>query len=547
MRVLIAQMNPTIGDLTGNSRLILSALAEARHQGAELVLFPELALCGYPPEDFLLLPHFCRAVEAHLVPIIEATKGLIAVVGTIRRSTEGEKALYNSAAIISAGRLLGYHDKVLLPTYDVFSERRYFESGGSMQLWNLAGHRIAVTICEDIWQHSGVVTDTLYKRDPVAELRPLGPDLLVNLSASPYSVARASLRTALCQKVAKTLQCPVLLCNQVGGNDSLIFDGNSVYVDASGKPRASGVAFAEDLLLVDTEETSPQLAPPSSIAGAAELYCALVLGVRDYFRKSGCTRACLGLSGGIDSAIVACIAVEALEAENVMAVVMPSRFSSPETMADAHQLAKQLRMPTREISIEGPFESFLEVLKPQFAGMSWDITEENLQARIRGTILMALSNKLGSIVLSTGNKSEFAMGYSTLYGDMCGGLAVISDLTKGQVYALARYLNQDREVIPATIISRPPSAELRPHQLDSDSLPDYAIVDAVLQDYVEDHLSPEEIAARRDYPLALVLDLVKRIHRSEYKRRQAPPGLRVTQRAFSVGRRFPIVQRFIQG
>lgn len=510
------------------------------------MLFPELALCGYPPEDLLLMPHFYRAVEAQLASIVEATEGLSAVVGTIRRSAEGEKALYNSAAIISDGRLLGYQDKVLLPTYDVFSERRYFESGGSMRLWNISGNRIAVTICEDIWQHSQAVAHTSYKRDPVAELRPLGPELLLNLSASPYSFARASLRTAICQKVAMTLQCPVALCNQVGANDSLIFDGNSVFVDASGHACASAVAFAEDLLLVDTKALSVEFALPTPVAGAAELYQALVLGVRDYFRKSGFTKACLGLSGGIDSAVVACIAVEALGADNVMAVVMPSRFSSPETMDDADRLAQELRMPIRKISIEKPFESFLEVLEPQFVGMSWDITEENLQARIRGTILMALSNKLGSIVLSTGNKSECAMGYSTLYGDMCGGLAVISDVTKGQVYAIAQYLNNDREVIPATILSRPPSAELRPNQLDSDSLPDYAIVDAVLQDYVEEHLSPQEIVARRGYPLVLVLDLVQRMHRSEYKRRQAPLGLRVTQRAFSVGRHFPIVQRFIQ-
>ena len=543
MRIILAQMNPTIGDLVGNREKICHAIALARQQRADIVLFAELALCGYPPEDFLLLPHFCQAVEDQLAAITRETQGITAIVGTIRKSA-GERELYNSAAILSDGKCVGYQDKVLLPAYNVFTERRYFEPGGPMRLWPIAGRRVAITICEDIWQHTRAVQEVSYSRDPVAELAPLKPDLLLNLSASPYSVGRADQRVDICRQASQTLGCPVCYCNQVGGNDSLIFDGKSLYVDARQGFVEQGAAFKEDALLVDTEKSiSGQ--PTRSFDAAQDLYRALVLGVRDYFHKSGFQSACLGLSGGIDSAVVACIAAEALGPSNVLGVMMPSRFSSSSAMDGAQQLAESLGIQTLEVSIEEPFKAYLTTLEPLFIGRAWDATEENMQARIRGMILMALSNKFGHIVLATGNKSELAMGYATLYGDMCGGLGVISDLTKGQVYAVANAINCHGLIIPEDTIVRPPSAELRPNQKDSDSLPDYAIIDAVLQDYVEQHLPPDVIAERHQLPIALVLDLVQRIHRNEYKRRQSPPGLRVTQRAFSVGRRFPIVQKFV--
>jgi len=545
MRVLIAQINPTIGDLPGNTGKILRSIEIAREQSAQLVLFPELALTGYPPEDFLLLPHFIHDVEQHLHTIVEASKDIAVIVGLPRQNPERtEKKLFNSAAIIHNQKILGFQDKILLPTYDVFDERRYFEPASSVRLWEIDGMNIGVTICEDIWQHSEMVKYTSYRRDPVQELSVLVPDFVVNLSASPYSLNKSGNRQEVCCKAAATLHCPLILCNQVGGNDSLIFDGYSFYAGKDGKIIDYAKGFEEDHLLVDlSKKSKPRSFQTDPIE---DLYRALVLGLRDYFQKSGFTKACLGISGGIDSALVACIAVEALGVKNVLGITMPSRYSSPGSFTDAMQLIKTLGIDHKEISIEGPFKSYLELLEPQFSDKPWDATEENLQARIRGMILMAVSNKFGYIVLSTGNKSEIAMGYATLYGDMCGGLTVISDVTKGQVYALAKWINRNKEIIPTNTIVKPPSAELKPNQKDSDTLPDYDIIDNVLQSYVEDHCSPQEIVGRYGYSLELVEDLVRRIHRNEYKRRQSAPGLRISERAFSVGRRFPIVQRYVE-
>ncbi len=545
MRILVAQTNPTIGDLAGNMAKIQQQIAVGRDGGADIVLFSELAICGYPPEDFLLKPHFCQAVEAQLDSVIAASKGLCVVIGTVRRTPPGvgQKFLYNTAAIISDGTLIGFQDKMLLPTYDIFDESRYFEPAETCHIWNIAGKKVAITICEDIWQHSKAVTFTSYRRDPVEELASGAPELLLNLSASPYSVGRGKTRVALCEAVAKRLRCPVVLCNQIGGNDSLIFDGNSLYLDSSGSLLAQGKGFQEDSLWLDTTATLP--ARSFDMDPTRDLFHALVLGLRDYFSKQNFTKGLVGLSGGIDSAVVACLAVSALGSENVLGVGMPSRFSSPGSVSDAVALAKNLGIAFREIPIEGPHQSYLDLLTPYFEGRPADATEENFQARIRGMILMALSNKLGYLVLATGNKSELAMGYSTLYGDMCGGLGVLSDVTKQQVYALARYINREKELIPLNTIVKPPSAELRPNQLDTDSLPEYAIVDVVLEDYIENNKSPQEIAQDHHYPLELVVDLVKRIHANEYKRRQAAPGLRVSQKAFSIGRRFPIVQRWV--
>ncbi|MDP1834521.1 MAG: NAD+ synthase [Chlamydiales bacterium] len=541
MKILVAQMNPTIGDLTGNTSKILKFIEEGRRQQAHLVLFPEMALCGYPPEDFLLLPHFCEAVEEHLKQIIAASKGVAVVVGTIRLA-QGQKSLFNSAAVIWNGELLGYQDKILLPTYDVFDEARYFESGYACKTWDIAGNRVGITICEDIWAHTGAVRGTQYQRDPILELRELQPNLVLNLSASPFSASRAQTRVALCRAVAKTLDCPMVLCNQVGGNDSLIFDGTSLFVDPSGL-LVRGKSFEEDSFIADTSKIHASITLKSD--PIEDVLQALVLGVRDYFGKQGFTKAIIGLSGGVDSALVACIAAKALGPENVLGLAMPSRYSSEGSLTDAEALATNLNIDYKVISIEEPFDAYLGLLNPYFAGASADITEENLQSRIRGMLLMAFSNKFGYIVLATGNKSEMAMGYATLYGDMCGGLGVISDLTKQQVYALSHCINREKEVIPKSTLIKPPSAELRPNQLDSDSLPDYAIIDAVLEEYVENHQAPAKIAEKHGFPLSLVEDLVKRIHRSEYKRRQAPPGLRVSQKAFSVGRYFPIVQKWI--
>jgi len=538
MHILAAQINPIIGDLKGNTQKIIQAIQRGRTQQADLVLLPEMALSGYPPEDFISLPHFLKSIQVHLEEIISATSGIAVIVGLPRQS---QKILYNSAAFISNGQLIEYIDKILLPTYDVFDERRYFEAGDKVCVHPFKGERIAITICEDLWQHSGLLQSTYYQRDPVLELKKENPTVLLNLSASPYSVSKFDKRAAVCIQAAKTLKCPVILCNQVGGNDSLIFDGYSVHVDSKGIiQQAKG--FVEDDLLVSLHEKSVHLTIKRD--PIQDLYQALVMGIRDYFEKLGFKKACLGLSGGIDSAVVACLAAEALGPENVWALYLPSRYSAPESERDAQRLAQNLNIKFQILSIEAPFESYLSLLAPIFEDKAVDITEENLQSRIRGMLLMALSNKFGYLVLSTGNKSELAMGYSTLYGDLCGALAVLGDLTKQQVYALAHWINRDKERIPWYTIQRAPSAELRLNQKDSDSLPEYKVIDQVVQAYVEEHHSPEHIAKKFDYPLELVQELIKKIHQNEFKRRQAPPALRVSEKAFSVGRRFPIVQRW---
>jgi NAD+ synthase (glutamine-hydrolysing) len=545
MRILMAQINPIVGAIDDNTEKVLKSIAHAKSCAADLVLFPELCLSGYPPEDFLLLPHFIDAIDRALHRVVEAASNIAVVVGLPRHNPEGrEKKLYNSAAILYDRHILGFQDKVLLPTYDVFDERRYFEPAFDSKIWTLFEKKVAITICEDIWQHAESIKFTSYHRDPIVELIPASPDLLLNLSASPYSTSKFENRAKVASYAAKDLNCPLLLCNQVGGNDSLIFDGRSLYMGRDGAFLGYAKGFEEDMFLVDL--SLPAKPTPFVEEVNRDLFQALVLGVRDYFHKSGFYRACLGLSGGVDSALVACIAVEALGKENVLAVMMPSRFSSSAGSSDALKLIDTLGIAYREIPIESIYEGYLKLLSPHFENRSFDATEENLQARIRGMILMALSNKLGYIVLSTGNKSELAMGYSTLYGDMCGGLSVINDVTKQQVYALSHWINREKEIIPWNTIYRPPSAELRPNQKDTDSLPDYAIVDNVLQAYVEEHLSPQEISQRFGYTRELVNDLISRIHRNEYKRRQSPPGLRISEKAFSVGRRFPIVQAFVK-
>lgn len=537
MNILIAQINPTVGDIAGNQKKILAAIEQGKAQGADLVLTSEMAVTGYPPEDFVLLCSFVQSVEEALLPLINASKGIGVIIGTLRKNTsQTGKPLFNTAAICYDGKLLGFQDKIRLPTYDVFDECRYFEPGKESPSWQIGPHKIGVTICEDIWQH------TFYAKDPIQMLQKTKIDLLVNLSASPFYSGKTSSRLQACSHAAKTLQCPAVLCNQIGGNDSLIFDGHSISVNGKGELTDIANGFCEDFPIFDTAKTEQITFPQDTMK---DLHDALVLGVRDYFVKSGFKKACIGISGGIDSALVACIAVEALGKEHVFGVAMPSRYSSEESVKDAEDLCKNLGISLELIPIEGPHQSYLDLLTPHFKGKKADSTEENLQARIRGMILMALSNKMGYILLSTGNKSELAMGYSTLYGDMCGGLAVISDLTKEQVYALSLYINRDKEIIPESTMTKPPSAELRPGQKDTDSLPEYPIVDAVLKAYIEEGKPAEEIAAQNGLELDLVLSLIKKIHANEYKRRQSPPGLKVTEKAFSIGRRFPIVQGWV--
>lgn len=543
MKIWLAQLNPTIGDLQGNTAKIIDAIKQARKNKAELVLFSELVLCGYPPEDLLLLPHFMEEIENCLHKIIDETKDIIAIVGTPSLNpNHKEKRLFNSAAIIQDQTLLGYQHKALLPTYDVFYEKRYFEPGTACSIWTLNKKKIAVTICEDIWESSQLLSESFYHIDPLQQLSLQQPELLLNLSSSPYSLQKGQKRLNVCQAAARFLKCPVILCNQVGGNDSLIFDGASLYLSKEAQLCHQGKKFEEDQYLIDTTQSAPQIFEEDQWS---DLYQALVLGVKDYFEKSCFKKACLGLSGGIDSALVACIAAEALGPENILAVSMPSRFNPHSSYNDAKVLADNLKIPFKEISIEAPFQAYLDLLEPHFEGKPFDITEENLQPRIRGMILMAMSNKYGYLVLSTGNKSEVAMGYTTLYGDSCGGLAVISDVTKGQVYELARWINRNKEIIPISIIEKAPSAELRPNQKDQDTLPPYEIIDNILQAYVEEHKSPEKIAAHFNYSLSLVNEIIRKIHLNEYKRRQSPIGLRVSEKAFSAGRRFPIVERWI--
>lgn len=544
MRILVAQLNPIVGDFEGNTRKIIQLLDHARSKQADVVVLSELVLCGYPPEDLLLHSSFIDANQKYLEKIVQASSRLMVILGMVRRNPANkEKPIFNSAAVIQDGKLVGFEDKQLLPTYDVFDERRYFEPGTTTQIWEFKGKKIGVMICEDIWQHAGIVNDTYYAHDPVLDFLSLKPDIVLNLSSSPYQFQKPSTRVKVCAKCAKTLNCPVILCCQVGANDQLVFDGYSLCVNREGQLVQVAKGFEEDEMLIDLN--APMKPCEFSYDPIEDLYHALVLGVRDYFHKQGFKKGCLGLSGGIDSALVACIAADALGKENVLAITMPSRYSSPGSITDSELLARHLGIELMCIPIEKPFQSFLELLQPFFQGKPQDVAEENMQARIRGLILMAISNKHGYIVMSTGNKSEMALGYCTLYGDMAGGLGVISDVTKQQVYHLARWLNRHQEVIPQSIIDKIPSAELRPNQKDTDSLPEYAIVDHVLQGYVEESLSPEEIAQKYNIAIEMVIDLVRRIHRAEYKRRQAPPGIRVTKKAFNIGRRYPIVQGWL--
>lgn len=548
MRIGIAQINPIVGDFPGNARKILAAYRACLDAGAELVLTPEMSLAGYPPRDLVFKSRFVPKCLQALDYLAGEVREVPLLVGYIDANTSGKpgKPFRNAAAWLEHGEIRHRIWKTLLPTYDVFDERRYFESAEECRAITWNGKRIGITICEDIWTDE-FSQRPLYDRDPITELAGQEIDLLLNLSASPFHNGKPVLRRGLIGRVARKTGVPVVYCNAIGGNDQLVFDGYSIAAGADGRIISQLPGFEEATAVVDIfpAETSAPASAEQAIdeSEVEQIWRALVLGLRDYAHKCGFFSVCLGLSGGIDSALTAVIAAEALGAENVHGLTMPSPFSSGGSVADSFALAENLGIRCDELPIRKPFEAIKQALAPVFIGKSEDVTEENIQARIRGLLLMALSNKDGHLLLTTGNKSELAVGYCTIYGDMCGGLAVISDLPKTKVYELSRWLNREREIIPWNTIEKPPSAELRPDQKDQDTLPEYDVLDAILQLYVEEQLSADEIAAR-GFDENTVRWIQRRVDLNEWKRHQAAPGLRVTTKAFGVGRRMPIVQQF---
>lgn len=544
MKIALGQINPTVGDFSGNSAKIIQFARQAQSAGAGLILFPELAVCGYPPRDLVERPSFVERNRTTVEQIAAETAGIAVICGMVTPAhAESGKSVMNSAALLRNGRIEFIQSKMLLPTYDVFDEMRNFAPARSQQLFDFCGKKMALTICEDAWNDKSFWPQQLYDRDPVAEIAGKGSSILLNISSSPYTLDKRSVRHDMLRTIAREHRVPVVYVNQVGGNDSLLFDGSSVAFMPDGRLAARAKSFEEDLIYFDTITGLGDVRPAVEDELDAA-YRALVLGTRDYVRKCGFRKVVIGLSGGVDSALVAAIATEALGRESVLGVAMPGPYSSQGSVRDAKKLAENLGIEFLALPIGETFASYKQDLSTTFQGLPEDATEENLQARIRGNLLMALSNKFGSLVLSTGNKSEMAVGYCTLYGDMAGGLAVISDVPKTMVYKLSHFVNHERELIPRATIEKPPSAELRPNQRDSDSLPEYEVLDRILKAYVEDVRSPEEIADHFDYPLELVRSVALKVDQNEYKRKQAPPGLKLTSKAFSVGRRFPLAQKF---
>jgi NAD+ synthase (glutamine-hydrolysing) len=552
VKIALAQINPTVGDFTGNTRKILDFAARAAEKGAALVVFPELSVCGYPPADFLEKTTFVdRAVQA--VNEIAAWTGVAGrpalLVGTVMpAASQVGKRVSNVAVLLAQGKMAFVQQKMLLPFYDVFDEQRYFEPAASQSLTFIGEQPVAITICEDAWNDKDFWPRQLYPVDPVDALMQQWqadsaqldhhPRLILNISASPFCQGKPAVRQHMLAAIAQRHKAFVLLVNQVGGNDGLVFDGSSLLLDPTGEVVARAACFAEDLVVFELPGNNQ--AAPAPCDEIAEIWQALVLGTRDYVRKCGFSKALIGLSGGIDSALVAAIAVEALGAENVVGIGMPSEYSSLGSIDDARNLARNLGIRFELLPIHDVFAQFQKVLEPLFAGTPIGVAEENIQSRTRGTLLMALSNKFGALVLTTGNKSEMAVGYCTLYGDMVGALAVIGDVYKTRVYELAHHANRSREVIPQNTIEKPPSAELRPDQRDTDSLPPYEVLDPVLMAYVEHFLSAEQIAREQNLDPTLVRSVLKLVEQSEYKRQQAAPVLKVTQKSFGTGRRFPI-------
>ncbi len=544
MILALGQINTTVGDFTGNVRKTIEYATRAREAGADLILFPELSVCGYPPRDLVERPEFLARSQSALTEIASATRGIAVVVGFPSPAhADTGKSVMNSSALLRDGEVAFVQSKRLLPTYDVFDESRNFAPAKRQELFEFRDTKIALTICEDAWNDKNFWDRQLYGVDPVAELLGAGGQMLLNASASPFHIGKREFRYEMLAAIASHYRVPVAMVNQIGGNDSLIFDGSSFVVGPDGLVLAQANSFEEDLVLFDTATLKGDI--HERVSGAeGSAYQALVLGTRDYVRKCGFSKAIVGLSGGIDSALTAAIAAEALGKENVIGVGMPSQYSSQGSVDDARELATNLGIRFEIVPIKDIFEQYKISLSGAFTGLAEDVTEENIQARIRGNLLMAMSNKFGALVLSTGNKSELGVGYCTLYGDMAGGLAVISDVPKTMVYKICSYINSLRPVIPKSTMTKPPSAELRPGQFDSDSLPPYDVLDRILEDYIEDQKSASEIAQARKYDIALVRRVIKMIERAEYKRQQAAPGLKITEKAFGVGRRFPIAARY---
>jgi NAD+ synthase (glutamine-hydrolysing) len=543
VRIALAQINPTVGDFSGNSAKIVDYSLRARSAGIDLILFPELSVCGYPPRDLVERPWFIERNRHTAEEIAQRTTGISVICGLVTpaKSATG-KSVMNSAALLRDGKIVAIQSKRLLPTYDVFDEMRNFAPADGQRVIDLDGTPCALTICEDAWNDKNFWDRRLYGVDPVEDLIGAGGRILLNISASPFHLRKRELRLDMLSTIAKHYRVPVAMVNQVGGNDSLVFDGSSLALGPGGQILAQAKSFEEDLVCFDSEALTGDIHNRDE-GVEASAYSALVLGTRDYVRKCGFRKVVLGLSGGIDSALTAVIAVDALERENVIGFGMPGPYSSQGSIDDAAALAKNLGIRFELIRIDDIFDAYLRSLMPTFANLPPDVTEENVQARIRGSLLMALSNKFGALVLTTGNKSEIGVGYCTLYGDMCGGLAVISDVPKTLVYRLARYVNSRSPVIPQSTVEKEPSAELRPDQKDSDSLPPYDVLDTILEAYVEDNQSPETIAAERGVDLALVRKVVRMVDRNEYKRQQAAPGLKISPKAFGFGRRYPIAAK----
>jgi len=543
VKIALGQINPTVGDFSGNAAKIIDYAQRAKAAGAGLILFPELSVCGYPPRDLVERPTFVARNRQSAEQIAAATNGIAVICGMVTPAhSDAGKSVMNSAALLMDGKIAFIQSKMLLPTYDVFDEMRNFAPAKGQELFPFCGNRMALTICEDAWNDKQFWAKRLYTVDPVESLIHAGGNFVLNISASPFWIGKREFRSEMLASIARQHKVPVALVNQVGGNDSLVFDGSSLVLNREGRVIAQGKSFEEDLIYFDSQSLTGEM--HDQIPGdEGSAYAALVLGTRDYIRKCGFGKAIVGLSGGIDSALTAVIAADAVGADNVIGVGMPGPYSSPGSIEDARTLAGNLGIRFELISINPAYEAYREMLKRVFAGLKEDVTEENLQSRARGMLLMALSNKFGAIVLSTGNKSELGVGYCTLYGDMVGGLAVISDVPKTLVYRLSEYINSQRPLIPRASIEKPPSAELRADQKDSDSLPPYDILDAILEDYVEDSHPTEQIAADRKIDIATVKRVVQMVDRAEYKRQQAAPGLKISPKAFGYGRRFPIAAK----
>jgi NAD+ synthase/NAD+ synthase (glutamine-hydrolysing) len=543
VKIALGQINPTVGDFAGNTAKIVDFAQMAKSRGAGLILFPELSVCGYPPRDLVERASFVVHNREAAERIAAETRGIAVICGMVTPAqAETGKSVMNSAALLMDGGIKFVQSKMLLPTYDVFDEMRNFAPARSQSLLPFCGKQMALTICEDAWNDKHFWNRRLYSFDPVEALVQAGGDFVLNISASPFWAGKRELRREMLATIARNDRVPVAFVNQVGGNDSLVFDGSSMVFDRAGNVIAQGKSFEEDLVLFDSESLTGEI--HEQVEGEeGSIYSALVLGTRDYIRKCGFRQAIIGLSGGIDSALTAAIATEAIGPDNVIGVGMPGTYSSSGSIEDAKKLAANLGIRFDILAINEIYERYREVLRDVFQGRPEDATEENIQARIRGSLLMALSNKFRALVLSTGNKSELGVGYCTLYGDMAGGLAIISDVPKTMVYRLSRYVNSRKPVIPEATLEKPPSAELRPGQLDSDSLPPYDVLDAILEDYVEQAHSIEEIARDHGFEIELVRGVVRMIERNEYKRQQAAPGIKISSKAFGYGRRFPIAAK----